>query len=134
MREVFFGIYSFKKATQLILFSTTSPRLDLIFTFSAFDQFSTVSSVLKSISIFRNTYKFNAAFYSILKPQSGFLTSNKRFVAPEFITGGLPEDVYYTKTVFLSFGQDALGLLLKELAGRVGSLVCGVVDSNQKKV
>lgn len=133
MREIFFGVFSFKQTARSVLLALESNRLDVVLTFSSFDQFSSVASMLKSVSMLDSTHKFNASFYSILKPQSGFLTSDKRLVAPEFIVGTLPEDIYYAKSVFLSFGQDMFSLLTKELTGRVGSLACGVMDSNQRR-
>lgn len=134
MREIFFGVYSFKQAARSVLLSVESTRLDLVLTFATLDQFSTIASMLKNTSLLNNTHRFNASFYSILKPQSGFLTSDKRLIAPEFIIGAIPDDVYYSKTIFLSFGQDVFGLLTKELSGRVGSIACGVMDSNQRHV
>lgn len=134
MREIFYSIYSFKRAVQFILNALSSKRLDFIFVFSNFDQFAAISSMLKNIYDNIDPFKLNCVFYSIVKPQSGFLTSDKRIIAPEFIIGSLPEDVYYERTMFLSFGQDSLNVLLKELIGRVGSLSCGIVDSNQQRV
>src|SRR5690606_34878845 len=67
MREIFFGVFSFKQAARSVLLSLESCRLDVVLTFSDFDQFSAVASMLKNMSMLTNTHGFNASFYSILK-------------------------------------------------------------------
>lgn len=135
MREILFGVYAFKNAINHILLMLGSGALGLLMIFSSSDQFSLITSMFESeVYLDKMNNKLGYSFFSILKPQSGFLTSSKRLIAPEFIIGSLPDDVYYAKSVFLIFGHNGVLTGLRELSGKLGSLTCGVIDSDQKHV
>lgn len=133
MKEILFSVFSFKNSVTHVVRMLTNKKLDLVLVFEELDQFSAVTHMIQSGgNLNRMNNKLGYSFFSILKPQSGFLTSTKRLIAPDFIVGSLPDDVYYSKSIFMSFGYGALITTLKELNGRVGSINCGVVDSNQR--
>lgn len=116
-----FLVTAFKKKNKLIF----------LLIFSNLNQYLVVYKLFASYN--RRLLKNFFLPYFMLCPEVGFLSSptQRKFSFQEDVD--LPSDIFFKKTLVISFGDAVLPIVVHEAAAKRG-LVIGIVDSNQAAV